>query len=176
MISSERSYYRARYYDPSTGRFASEDETGFHDGVNFYRYVHNDPTDDTDPTGYTTYKGFPADKEVQLRNAVDEALKKLRDPCPNGSGCAGADGPKLIALIEKATFVYQPRSKICGQTGPLSFLGLRHTFGLGPLAFGPRCCSLASTLVHEAVHGLLHPSDKKPDQIEKDCFGCITEE
>ena len=169
-------YYRARYYDQSTGRFLSEDETGFHDGVNFYRHVHNDPIDNTDPTGFTTYKGFPADKEVQLRNAVDEAVKKLSDTCSSGHSCAGADGPNLINLIQNATFVFQPKSKDCGQTGPATVLRIRHTFGLEPLAFEPICCSLASTLVHEAVHGLTHPSNKRPQQIEKDCFGCTVPE
>jgi RHS repeat-associated protein len=176
-------YMRARYFAPTSGRFLSEDPTGFGDGVNFYRYVHNDPVDNTDPTGFTTYKGFPADLEVQIRKAVDEALAKLTPSPGGGCGgsnpptppCAGADGPKLANLIQNATFVYQPNSKNCGQTGPASVLGFRHVFGIGPLAFGPRCCSLASTLVHEAVHGLGHPSETRPDQIEKSCFGCTTQ-
>lgn len=56
--SDYASYYRARYYDVTTGRFQSEDPTGFGDDVNFYRYVHNDPIDSTDSTCFTTYKGF----------------------------------------------------------------------------------------------------------------------
>ncbi len=45
-------YYRARYYDPATGRFASEDPLTF-DGMtsNFYTYVANDPVDSWDPLG-----------------------------------------------------------------------------------------------------------------------------
>ena len=45
-------YYRARYYDPNLGRFASEDP--FKEvvrGLNFYEYVRNHPPDYTDPTG-----------------------------------------------------------------------------------------------------------------------------
>jgi len=176
-------YMRARYFDPTTARFISEDPTRFRDGVNFYRYVRNDPVDNTDPTGFTTYKGFPADKEAQMKNAVAEALSKLTPPPGGGCGgsnpptppCAGADGPKLANLIQNATFVYQPNSKNCGQTGPASVLGFRHVFGVGPAAFGPSCCSLASTLVHEAVHGLGNTSETKPDQIEKSCFGCPTQ-
>lgn len=38
-------YYRARYYDPSVGRFMSEDPIGFKGGPNFYDYVGNDPVD-----------------------------------------------------------------------------------------------------------------------------------
>jgi RHS repeat-associated protein len=42
-------YYRARYYDPSTGRFLSEDPIGFEGDTNFYRYVFNDPIVESDP-------------------------------------------------------------------------------------------------------------------------------
>lgn len=45
------SYYRARHYDPATGRFLSEDPSAFIGGVNFYRYVRNDPLRLIDPTG-----------------------------------------------------------------------------------------------------------------------------
>ena len=44
-------YYRARYYDPEIGRFLSEDPIGFEAGVNFYRYVNNNPLSYTDPYG-----------------------------------------------------------------------------------------------------------------------------
>ncbi len=45
-------YYRARYYDPTTQRFLSEDPIGFASGdFNFYRYVYNSPTYFTDSTG-----------------------------------------------------------------------------------------------------------------------------
>jgi RHS repeat-associated protein len=45
-------YYRARYYDPSVGRFLGEDPIGFQAGdSNFYRYVQNGPVSLTDPQG-----------------------------------------------------------------------------------------------------------------------------
>jgi len=44
--------YRMRYYDPSAGRFISEDPLGFKGGdPNFYAYVLNSPTDLVDPLG-----------------------------------------------------------------------------------------------------------------------------
>jgi len=45
-------YYRARYMDPSTGRFISEDPAMFDSGqINFYDYVANSPLTNFDPTG-----------------------------------------------------------------------------------------------------------------------------
>lgn len=44
-------YYRARYYDPTIGRFTQRDPAGMPDGVNRYAYVANDPVNFTDPSG-----------------------------------------------------------------------------------------------------------------------------
>jgi len=44
-------YYRARYYHPGIGRFASRDPMGMADAVSPYAYVANNPTNFTDPTG-----------------------------------------------------------------------------------------------------------------------------
>jgi len=44
-------YYRARYYDPQSGRFLSEDPSDFSGGINFYAYVANDPVNWNDPLG-----------------------------------------------------------------------------------------------------------------------------
>ena len=43
---------RARYYNPTLGRFISEDPIGLGGGdTNFYAYVGDDPVDDDDPFG-----------------------------------------------------------------------------------------------------------------------------
>ncbi|MHC4321711.1 MAG: RHS repeat domain-containing protein [Planctomycetota bacterium] len=45
-------FYRARYYNPSIGRFISEDPIGFNGGdTNFYVYVQNNPVNFIDPDG-----------------------------------------------------------------------------------------------------------------------------
>jgi RHS repeat-associated protein len=45
-------YYRARYYDAAVGGFISEDPIGFSAGdTNLSRYVGNNPTNFTDPSG-----------------------------------------------------------------------------------------------------------------------------
>ena len=46
-------YYRARYYDPSSGRLVSEDSLEFIAGTNFYAYVVNNPTNLIDPSGFS---------------------------------------------------------------------------------------------------------------------------
>jgi RHS repeat-associated protein len=44
-------YNRARWYDPATGRWLSEDPLGLGPDRNPYRYVRNQPTTLTDPSG-----------------------------------------------------------------------------------------------------------------------------
>src|SRR5262249_16647236 len=136
-------YYRARYYDPKLGRFINEDEIGNDEGASLYLYVGNAPTSFTDPTGFSKLKGFPPDEAGLMDAAIREAIAKLKKNCPS---CAGPDGLKLIKRIEKATFVYLPQFKECGETGLLTFLRLRDTLGIGPAAFRPGCCKLSSTI------------------------------
>ena len=47
--------YRARYYDPSVGRFISEDPIRFAGSSDFYSYTQNRPTNAIDPTGLTIW-------------------------------------------------------------------------------------------------------------------------
>ncbi|HEX9341306.1 MAG TPA: RHS repeat-associated core domain-containing protein [Thermoplasmata archaeon] len=44
-------YYRARYYDPSPGRFTSSDPSGMADGPNLYAYAGGNPVNRVDPSG-----------------------------------------------------------------------------------------------------------------------------
>jgi RHS repeat-associated protein len=49
-------YYRARYYDPTVGRFVSEDTISWSgEDANFYRYASNEPSMFIDPLGNTVY-------------------------------------------------------------------------------------------------------------------------
>ncbi len=51
------SYYRARYYDPITGRFISEDPIRSKGGIDFYAYAANSPNNFTDPWGLCPPEG-----------------------------------------------------------------------------------------------------------------------
>jgi RHS repeat-associated protein len=44
-------YYRARYYDPTAGRFLTEDPVDFLGGENFYEFVLSNPINRLDPLG-----------------------------------------------------------------------------------------------------------------------------
>jgi RHS repeat-associated protein len=44
-------YMRARWYDPETGRFISEDPIGLAGGINQYAFAGNDPVNGWDPSG-----------------------------------------------------------------------------------------------------------------------------
>ena len=57
--SSSGSYYRARYYDPQSGRFLSEDPIQFDGGFDFYTYADNDPPLFIDPFGLQNQAPLP---------------------------------------------------------------------------------------------------------------------
>lgn len=163
-------YYRARYYDAGVGRFLSEDEVGSDEGADLYVYVGNSPIDLRDPTGFYKLKGFSPGQQSQMSGAIQQAIKKLSESCPS---CAGPDAPKIIKALETATYVYEPDADYCGETPPFHFL--LHRINVAGNAFNPnKCCSLASTMTHEAAHLGAGASEPQAYKIEKDCFNCGT--
>ncbi len=74
-------YFRARFYDPSTGRFLSQDPSSFNGGdTNLYRYVLNNPLNLTDPSGL---------------------LVKLPPGGGGGGGGGGPQGPSPFRFVDR---------------------------------------------------------------------------
>jgi RHS repeat-associated protein len=94
VISFRASYYRARYYDPSNGRFMREDPEQFSAGGNFYRYAFNNPTDFDDPSG------LGPGLLDRLLNLLKPAPAPPPPPCPK-FGC-DPDGYRTATADERA--------------------------------------------------------------------------
>jgi RHS repeat-associated protein len=72
-------YYRARYYDPTVGRFTSEDPLRFSGGVNFYTYVEDSPTTFIDPSGLARKR--PKHWKFRTRTCNREELMACEAMC-----------------------------------------------------------------------------------------------
>jgi RHS repeat-associated protein len=85
-------FYRARYFDPATGRFLSEDPIGFRGGLNLYRYVKNQPTRYVDPTG-KAISSVDASMEQAIARGdlaeIQELLQTVGDELSPGMRQAG---------------------------------------------------------------------------------------
>jgi RHS repeat-associated protein len=108
-------YAQARYYNPQTGRFVSQDPSGLAAGdANLYRYVFNDPVDFVDPTGL----------HIELPSAVDN------------TEYFDANGPSSIPVttdLSSPGFESQLLTRVGGALQALIGLGLTDT-GIGAVA------------------------------------------
>jgi RHS repeat-associated protein len=92
-------YYRARYYDPRSGRFLRKDPIGFDGGdVNLYNYVLNSPTNKKDPVGLTAQYNNPtsAARSIIRRNnplSIQKNLEYCGMICKDCTGQYFATGP-----------------------------------------------------------------------------------
>jgi RHS repeat-associated protein len=65
-------YFNARYYDPSLGRFVTEDPS--RKGANWYAYCENNPLNNIDPTGNLLAKIEDRLLATTVSNMYDESL------------------------------------------------------------------------------------------------------
>lgn len=108
-------YYRARYYNPSLGRFISEDPIGLEGGPNLYVYVGNDPINLVDSTGEFAF--VPVLIGIGLGYLFDYALEQYRKAnCPCEETNLGAAGNSALGGAIGATgpFARKPRTGIAG--------------------------------------------------------------
>ncbi|MGE5734382.1 MAG: RHS repeat-associated core domain-containing protein [Acidobacteriota bacterium] len=68
-------FYRARYLDPATGRFITEDPLRFGGGTDFYAYVDNSPVNEIDPWGLTA---GPKNPRAGTRCRPTDSCSQLR--------------------------------------------------------------------------------------------------
>jgi len=111
-------FYRARYYDPTVGRFISEDPLGFEAGPNFYKYVSDDPLNYADPFGLS-----PADVQRILNQAQNLTDQMTR----NGERLDWGPWNNIRSSLQHLNpFRKKPPLKGCGEqadtvTGDLQF-------------------------------------------------------
>jgi RHS repeat-associated protein len=84
-------HYRARYYDPSSARFLSEDPIGFVGGLNFYGYVNSNPINWIDPMGLQRSKEQCAKDLADLIKKAGKLAKEISkyNPILDGQGGPG---------------------------------------------------------------------------------------
>ncbi|MGB9146789.1 MAG: RHS repeat-associated core domain-containing protein [Acidobacteriaceae bacterium] len=108
-------YYRARYYNPQTGRFISEDPIGLAAGTNEYAYAGNDPIDFIDPLGMDRGPGGSGPGTAP-NNGCSSALS------------AANRSPAGVARANAAWSVLQTASNANGiPTALLAAIGVRET-------------------------------------------------
>jgi hypothetical protein len=90
-------------YDPTVGRFFTEDPSDFEAGdLNLYRYVKNDPLNNTDPTGLYSYSGV-LNTTFNLQSYAPSVMADL-------AGLRGVFG-------STSTSTYWPTSGVASYTG-----------------------------------------------------------
>jgi len=69
-------FSRNRYYDPTAGRFISEDPIDFDGGVDFYSYVDNNPVNWIDPYGLVKYPKRAGERPNPAAQAAAECFEE----------------------------------------------------------------------------------------------------
>ncbi|HEV2247638.1 MAG TPA: RHS repeat-associated core domain-containing protein, partial [Terriglobia bacterium] len=90
-------YYRARYYDPTAGRFLSEDPLRSSNGtIDLYQYAENNPISFEDPTGLEACRK-PAQCFAQLKyRPVNDWRAKIAGATHAFWYVQGSDGKQYI--------------------------------------------------------------------------------
>jgi RHS repeat-associated protein len=101
LITGGLYYYRARFYNPTSGRFISEDPMGFTGDFNLYSYVRNNPINRLDSLGLYASNQDALQLLINVADQLDQretqtAIQKyllnlvILAACPECEGVAGA--------------------------------------------------------------------------------------
>lgn len=125
-------WMRARFYDPETGRFLTEDPIGIAGGMNLYAYAASDPVNAHDPTGthlecwweytpgYTYTSDDPTSRLDQVHVVADKMEKKCRySGIPTAVG--GSEGGFYTGAYKGPTVRFSP-----GELSPLGKFVAEH--------------------------------------------------
>jgi RHS repeat-associated protein len=144
---SDPSYYRARYYDASIGRFLSADPLEFASGnANFYTYGDGNPVRSIDPSGLTIVV-------IGDRQSFDQAAAYLRRDPGMAAVLDELEDPDVEVFVFTNSFSFDasmPDGWIWGKGGDVFW---DPHAGLGCDANGNGAqMSPAMALAHELIH------------------------
>jgi RHS repeat-associated protein len=158
-------YYRARYYDPTAGKFLSEDPIRFRGGgANFYGYAMQNPVLLIDPSGERYCKFDNCFKIFQ--KAIKNFSRKDFDAKANATPVLDPRSPAL-APFSQDFFVGGSNTTPISQSLPYGAGGITingprgSVILLGPNAYVPSNDPDA-TYLHELIHAYTHLDD---DQV-----------
>jgi RHS repeat-associated protein len=106
-------YYRARYYDPTIGRFTSEDPIGLQGGPNFYDYVGNDPVDFNDPRGLAPTWRPPYRWRYCTGAEISECTRMCKAGGKEFESCRVSQTYRIIQLVNGPEWTDGPLSCSC---------------------------------------------------------------
>lgn len=100
-------YYKARVYDPVSGRYLQTDPVGDRDDLNLYVYVRDDPVNETDESGETACGGSDAVQCYAGPMNGAQTPDKKKKAGPDSGDNNGSNTPDPNARTQRA-------AKICG--------------------------------------------------------------